>query len=29
MEGAFCVRRMHGIVHEVSEEGRAAAAAGQ
>ena len=22
MEGAFCVCRVHGIVHEVSEEGR-------
>ena len=22
MEGAFCVCRVHGIVHEASEEGR-------
>jgi hypothetical protein len=22
MEGAFCVRRVHRIVHEASEEGR-------
>jgi hypothetical protein len=29
MEGAFCVCRVHGIVHEASEEGRAAVAAGR
>ena len=29
MEGVFCVCRVHGIVHEAREEGRAAVAAGR
>jgi hypothetical protein len=29
MEGAFCVCRVHGIVHEASEEGRCGGWAGE